>query len=346
MTINQLSNLPNKSVMSPFDEPSMANVSDIQIQSKEDVFDAYVAHGGRVEASHWMPDAYRKTLIRQVSQHAHSEIVGMLPEANWLISAPSLERKQILIAKVQDEAGHGLYLYSVAETLGAKRKDLTDALIDGRAKYSSVYNYPSLTWADVGTIGWLVDGAAILNQVTLCETSYGPYARAMIRICREESFHQRQGFEALYRMFAEGTDAQRSMIQDSINRWWAPSLMMFGPPDTDSNNSAQSMKWGIKIKTNDTLRQEFVNTIAKQSRIIGVTIPDPSLKWCPVSGNYAFTQPDWEEFYEVIGGRGMCNQDRLENIRRARDDNEWVMDAAEKYEAQQGNYAAGDPNHA
>ena len=254
-----------------------------------------------------MPDGYRKTLIRQIAQHAHSEIIGMQPEANWISRAPSLRRKAILLAKVQDEAGHGLYLYAATETLGADREDLTTKLIEGRQKYSSIFNYPTLNFADVGVIGWLVDGAAICNQVPLCRTSYGPYARAMIRICKEESFHQRQGYELLMTMM-RGTDAQRRMVQDSVDRWWWPSLMMFGPSDAESSNTEQSMAWRIKRHTNDELRQKFVDMSVPQAAALGVTLPDPALPWNPERGHHDFGEIDWDEFWQVVGGNGPCKQ--------------------------------------
>jgi ring-1,2-phenylacetyl-CoA epoxidase subunit PaaA len=290
-------------------------------------FDRTIAADQRVEPRDWMPEAYRKTLIRQIAQHAHSEIIGMQPEGNWLTRAPSLRRKAILLAKVQDEAGHGLYLYSAAETLGADRDDLTVMLIEGRQKYSSIFNYPTLTYADVGTIGWLVDGAAICNQVPLCRSSYGPYARGMVRICKEESFHQRQGYELLLAMM-RGTDAQRAMVQESVDRWWWPSLMMFGPPDAESPNTEQSMRWRIKRHTNDELRQRFVDMTVPQAEKLGVTLPDPSLRWNAERGRYDFGQPDWAEFKEVVSGRGPCNAQRLANRRAAHEGGEWVREAA------------------
>jgi ring-1,2-phenylacetyl-CoA epoxidase subunit PaaA len=293
----------------------------------EAYFETTVAADQRVEPRDWMPEAYRKTLIRQIAQHAHSEIIGMQPEGNWLTRAPSLRRKAILLAKVQDEAGHGLYLYSAAETLGADRDDLTVKLIEGRQKYSSIFNYPTLTYADVGTIGWLVDGAAICNQVPLCRSSYGPYARGMVRICKEESFHQRQGFELLLTMM-RGTDAQRAMVQESVDRWWWPSLMMFGPPDAESPNTEQSMRWRVKRHTNDELRQRFVDMTVPQAEALGVTLPDPDLRWNAERGRYDFGQPDWAEFKEVVGGRGPCNAERLANRRAAHEDGAWVRDAA------------------
>src|SRR6188474_1183183 len=281
----------------------------------------------KIEPKDWMPDAYRKTLIRQVSQHAHSEIVGMLPEGEWITRAPSLKRKAILLAKVQDEAGHGLYLYSAAETLGAAREEMIDDLHSGKAKYSSIFNYPTLTWADMGAIGWLVDGAAILNQVMLCRTSYGPYARAMVRICKEESFHQRQGFDILLTL-SKGTDLQKVMCQDAINRWWWPSLMMFGPKDSESSNSDQSMKWKIKRKSNDELRQNFVDMIAEQVKVLGMTLPDPALKWSPTTKHYDFGGINWDEFWNVVKGNGPCNKERLEARRKAWEEGEWVREAA------------------
>ena len=290
-------------------------------------FQDIVDSDGRIEPRDWMPEGYRKTLIRQIAQHAHSEIIGMQPEGNWLTRAPSLRRKAILMAKVQDEAGHGLYLYSAAETLGADRADLTVKLIEGRQKYSSIFNYPTLTYADVGTIGWLVDGAAICNQVPLCRSSYGPYARAMIRVCKEESFHQRQGYELLMTMM-NGTDEQRSMVQESVNRWWWPSLMMFGPPDADSPNTEQSMAWGIKRHTNDELRQRFVDMSVPQADALGVTFPDPGLAWNAERGHYDFGEPDWSELKAIIKGNGPCNAERIAARRAAHDDGAWVREAA------------------
>jgi len=275
-----------------------------------------------------MPENYRKTLVRQISQHAHSEIVGMLPEGNWISRAPTLKRKGILLAKVQDEAGHGLYLYAAAETLGTSRDQLVEALHSGKAKYSSIFNYPTLTWADMGVIGWLVDGAAIMNQVPLCRCSYAPYARAMVRICREESFHQRQGFEALLTMMTHGTEAQKAMVQDAVDRWWWPSLMMFGPPDSESPNSEQSMRWGIKRISNDDLRQKFVDATVEQSKILGVTMPDPELRWNAARERYDFGPIDWKEFWQVVGGDGPCNRERLAARVKAWDDGAWVRDAA------------------
>jgi ring-1,2-phenylacetyl-CoA epoxidase subunit PaaA len=293
-------------------------------------FDATLAADRRIEPRDWMPEGYRKSLIRQIAQHAHSEIIGMQPEGDWLLAAPSLRRKAILLAKVQDEAGHGLYLYSATETLGADRADLTDKLIEGRQKYSSIFNYPTLTYADVGVIGWLVDGAAICNQVPLCRSSYGPYARAMIRICKEESFHQRQGYELLLTMM-RGTDEQRAMVQDAVDRWWWPSLMMFGPPDAESPNTAQSMAWGIKRHTNDELRQRFVDMTVPQAEFLGVTLPDRDLSLDPATGRYRFGPVDWDEFKRVLAGGGPCNAERIARRRAARDDNAWVTEAATAY---------------
>ncbi|GAA4391297.1 1,2-phenylacetyl-CoA epoxidase subunit PaaA [Tsukamurella soli] len=281
----------------------------------------------RIEPRDWMPEGYRRSLIRQIAQHAHSEIIGMQPEGNWLTRAPSLRRKAILMAKVQDEAGHGLYLYSAAETLGADRADLTDALIAGQQKYSSIFNYPALTFADVGVIGWLVDGAAICNQVPLCRSSFGPYGRAMIRVCKEESFHQRQGYELLLTMM-KGTEEQRAMVQESVNRWWWPALMMFGPPDDRSPNSAQSMKWKIKRHSNDELRQRFVDMSVPQAQVLGVTFPDPDLAWNAERGSYDFGEPDWQEFTEVVTGRGATSIERIANRRAAHENGGWVREAA------------------
>jgi ring-1,2-phenylacetyl-CoA epoxidase subunit PaaA len=297
-------------------------------------FERTVQAESRIEPRDWMPDGYRKTLIRQIAQHAHSEIIGMQPEGNWISRAPSLRRKAILLAKVQDEAGHGLYLYSATETLGADREDLTLKLIEGRQKYSSIFNYPTLTFADVGVIGWLVDGAAICNQVPLCRTSYGPYARAMIRICKEESFHQRQGYELLMTMMS-GTQQQRDMVQDSVNRWWWPALMMFGPPDAESTNTEQSMAWRIKRDTNDELRQKFVNMSMPQAEKLGVTFPDPEIKWNSERGEYDFGQPDWDEFWQVVKGGGVCNAQRIAHRRKAHEDGSWVRDAAVAHAAKQ-----------
>lgn len=293
-------------------------------------FQQYVDGENKVEPKDWMPEAYRKTLIRQISQHAHSEVVGMLPEANWITRAPSLRRKITLLAKVQDEAGHGLYLYSAVETLGVKREKTIHDLLAGKAKYSSIFNYPTLTWADIGAIGWLVDGAAIANQVMLCRTSYGPYARAMVRICKEESFHQRQGYEIMMTL-AFGTPEQKAMAQDALNRWWWPSLMMFGPSDDNSPNSAQSIKWKIKRKTNDELRQEFIDKTVPQAEYLGLTIPDPHLKWNEERGHYDFGPIDWDEFYNVISGNGPCNKQRLDARIKAHEEGRWVREAAAAY---------------
>ncbi|MDP9393338.1 MAG: 1,2-phenylacetyl-CoA epoxidase subunit A [Actinomycetota bacterium] len=295
-------------------------------------FQQIVDSDGRIEPRDWMPEGYRQTLIRQIAQHAHSEIIGMQPEGNWITRAPSLRRKAILIAKVQDEAGHGLYLYSAAETLGVDREELLDLLHAGLQKYSSVFNYPTLTWADMGAIGWLVDGAAIVNQVPLCRCSYGPYARAMVRICKEESFHQRQGFEILHSL-SNGTPAQHAMAQDAVDRWWWPSLMMFGPPDDQSPNSAQSMAWGIKRHSNDELRQKFVDMTVPQAEALGLTLPDPELRWNDERGHYDFGAIDWTEFYEVLKGNGPCNVQRMEHRRRAHAEGAWVRDAADAYAA-------------
>jgi ring-1,2-phenylacetyl-CoA epoxidase subunit PaaA len=293
-------------------------------------FQARIDAGDTIEARDWMPDRYRKTLIRQISQHAHSEIVGQLPEANWITRAPSLRRKIILLAKVQDEAGHGLYLYGAAETLGVTREQLVGQLLAGKAKYSSIFNYPTLTWADIGTIGWLVDGAAIMNQIPLCRCSYGPYARAMIRICKEESFHVRQGFEILNTL-VRGTMGQRAMAQDALNRWWWPSLMMFGPPDALSPHTAESVRWKIKLLTNDQLRQRFVDQTVPQADYLGLQIPDPDLKWNEPRRHYDFGEIDWKEFYNVIKGDGPCNRDRLRARIRAHEDGTWVREAAIAY---------------
>ncbi len=284
----------------------------------------------RIEPKDWMPEEYRKTLIRQISQHAHSEIVGMLPEGNWITRAPSLRRKVALLAKVQDEAGHGLYLYSAAETLGVEREMLIEEYLYGNAKYSSIFNYPTLTWADIGAIGWLVDGAAIMNQVPLCRCSYGPYARAMVRVCKEESFHQRQGYEIMLTL-CRGSEAQKAMAQDALNRWWWPSLMMFGPHDSDSTHSEQSMKWKIKRISNDELRQRFVDVTVEQANFLGITIPDPELRWNEERGHYDFGPIDWTEFRNVVKGNGPCNRDRIRARRKAHEEGQWVRDAALAY---------------
>ncbi|MSR97827.1 1,2-phenylacetyl-CoA epoxidase subunit A [Arthrobacter sp. BL-252-APC-1A] len=297
-------------------------------------FDRIIADDSRIEPRDWMPEGYRKTLVRQVSQHAHSEIVGMQPEANWITRAPSLKRKAILLAKVQDEAGHGLYLYSAAETLGTPREKMTEDLIAGKARYSSIFNYPTRSWADMGAIGWLVDGAAICNQVPLCRASYGPYGRAMVRICKEESFHQRQGFEILLEL-ANGTEAQKQMAQDAINRWYAPALMMFGPPDDDSPNSRQSMAWNIKRFSNDELRQRFVGMIYEQVKVLGLTLPDDQIRFNEETGKWEYGPLDWNEFKEVLAGRGPCNSQRLARRREAHENGAWVREAAAAYAAKQ-----------
>ncbi len=291
-------------------------------------FDARIDAGDFIEAKDWMPDNYRKTLLRQISQHAHSEIVGMLPEGNWIGRAPTLKRKAILLAKVQDEGGHGLYLYAAAETLGTSRDQMIDALHSGKAKYSSIFNYPTLTWADIGVVGWLVDGAAIMNQVPICRCSYAPYARAMIRVCREESFHQRQGYDSLLVMMQKGTPEQKAIVQDAVNRWWWPCLMMFGPPDDQSPNSAQGMRWGIKRVSNDTLRQKFVDATVQQAELLGVTLPDPDLKWNAEAGHWDYGAIDWSEFWRVVGGDGPLNRERLGARVKAWDDGAWVREAA------------------
>ena len=301
-----------------------------ETHSLEDRFQAYVDGENKIEPKDWMPEKYRKTLIRQISQHAHSEVIGMQPEANWITRAPSLRSKLILLAKVQDEAGHGLYLYSATETLGIDRSELIEQLQTGKAKYSSIFNYPTINWADMGTIGWLVDGAAIQNQVMLCRASYGPYSRAMVKICKEESFHQRQGYEIVMHMM-RGSKEQRQMAQDSMNRWWWPSLMMFGPSDEDSPNSAQSMKWKIKRKSNDTLRQEFIDKTVPQAEFIGLKIPDPNLKWNEETGHYDHGEMNWDEFYDVIKGNGPCNKQRIDHHVRAHEEGAWVREAATAY---------------
>lgn len=302
----------------------------IDIKSLQEQFDARIEADEKIEAKDWMPDHYRKTLIRQISQHAHSEIVGMLPEGNWITRAPSLKRKLALIAKVQDEAGHGLYLYSACETLGISRDELIDQLHSGKAKYSSIFNYPTITWADMGAIGWLVDGAAIMNQVPLCRCSYGPYARAMVRVCKEESFHQRQGYEIMLTL-CNGTAEQKAMAQDALNRWWWPSLMMFGPNDSDSPNSEQSMKWKIKRFSNDELRQRFVNMSVPQADILGLTIPDPDLKFNEATQQYDFGAINWDDFWQVVNGNGPCNEERLAARVKAHEDGRWVREAATAY---------------
>ncbi len=304
------------------------SVQDDATMSPEDrAFQARIDADVKIEPQDAMPEAYRRTLVRQIQQHAHSEIVGMLPEGNWVTRAPSLKRKAILMAKIQDEAGHGLYLYSAVETLGVTRDETTEALLAGKSKYSSIFNYPTLNWADIGTIGWLVDGAAIMNQIPLCRCSYGPYARAMVRICKEESFHQRQGFDLLMAM-CKGTPEQKAMAQDALNRWWWPSLMMFGPSDAASVHSAQSAKWKIKLLSNDELRQRFVDQTVPQAEYLGLTIPDPELRLNAETGHYDYGAIDWDEFFAVIAGNGPCNRDRLETRRKAWDDGAWVREAA------------------
>lgn len=300
----------------------------------EELFEAKLAKNEMIEPKEWMPENYRKHLIRQISQHAHSEIVGMLPEGNWITRAPSLRAKLVLLAKVQDEGGHGLYLYTAAETLGTSRDEMLDALHTGKAKYSSIFNYPTLTWADIGAIGWLVDGAAIMNQVMLQRTSYGPYARAMVRICKEESFHQRQGFEIMTKL-AFGTPEQKEMAQDALNRWWYPTLMMFGPPDAESPNSENAIKWRIKRETNDQLRQRFVNQTMPQIEYLGLTCPDKNLKWNEAKQGYDYSDPDWKEFKSVISGNGPCNKERLEARRKAHQNGEWVRAAAAEFARKQ-----------
>ncbi|MGB0863100.1 MAG: 1,2-phenylacetyl-CoA epoxidase subunit PaaA [Saprospiraceae bacterium] len=298
--------------------------------TKEELFQAKIDAEIKIEPKDWMPEAYRKTLIRQISQHAHSEIIGMLPEGNWISRAPSLRRKVALLAKVQDEAGHGLYLYSAAETLGVDRADLMNDLVTGKAKYSSIFNYPTLTWADMGAIGWLVDGAAIMNQVPLCRCSYGPYARAMVRVCKEESFHQRQGYEIMMTL-SNGTPEQKAMAQDALNRWWWPSIMMFGPSDADSSHSAQSMAWKIKRFSNDELRQRFVDATVSQAEYLGLTLPDKDLKWNEERGSYDFGAIDWDEFWNVVKGNGPCNRQRIKARQKAEENGKWVKEAAMAY---------------
>ena len=308
------------------------SVDSIEDPDKLAAFEARVAADEFIEPKDWMPEAYRRTLTRQISQHAHSEIVGMLPEGNWIARAPSLRRKAILLAKVQDEAGHGLYLYSAAETLGTSRQEMIEALHSGKAKYSTIFNYPTLTWADIGAIGWLVDGAAIMNQVPLQRTSYGPYARAMVRVCKEESFHQRQGYEIMMHL-AAGTAEQKRMAQDALNRWWWPSLMMFGPTDDNSPNTAQSMRWRIKRDTNDELRQKFVDITVPQAEAIGLVVPDPDLRWNEAKGGYDFGTIDWDEFYAVVKGEGPVAKERMKARRDAWEKNAWVREAADAYAA-------------
>ncbi|WP_243404196.1 1,2-phenylacetyl-CoA epoxidase subunit PaaA [Zavarzinia aquatilis] len=303
-----------------------------ELEGDERRFQDRIDAGIRVEPEDWMPESYRRTLVRQISQHAHSEVVGMLPEGNWITRAPSLLRKATLLAKVQDEGGHGLYLYAAAETLGVSRDDLIDALHAGKAKYSSIFNYPTLTWADIGAIGWLVDGAAIINQIPLCRCSYGPYGRAMVRVCKEESFHQRQGYDIMTRL-AQGSEAQRRMAQDALNRWWWPAVMMFGPPDGESVHSAQSAAWRIKLHSNDDLRQRFIDQTVPQAELIGLTIPDADLRWNEERGHYDIGPIDWEEFYSVVRGDGPCNRERLAARKSAWDRGAWVRDAAAAHAA-------------
>lgn len=305
-------------------------MSEKEIKNLEDIFEARISNDEKIEPKDWMPEKYRKTHIRQISQHAHSEIVGMLPEGNWITRAPSLRRKVALLAKVQDEAGHGLYLYSACETLGVSRDELYEQLHSGKAKYSSIFNYPAVTWADMGAIGWLVDGAAIINQVPLCSTSYGPYARAMIRVCKEESFHQRQGFEIMLTL-SKGSQEQKDMAQDSLNRWWWASLMMLGPVDAESTHTEQSMKWKLKRKTNDELRQQFIDQTVPQAELLGLTIPDPDLKWNEERGHYDFGEINWDEFWQVVKGHGPCNRERLKARVSAWEEGEWVRNAAMAY---------------
>ena len=302
-------------------------MKNIDIKVLEEKFQKKIDQDIKIEPNDWMPDDYRNTLIRQISQHAHSEVVGMLPEGNWITRAPNLRRKAVLLAKVQDEAGHGLYLYCAAETLGADREETIDDLHSGKAKYSSIFNYPTLTWADMGAIGWLVDGAAIMNQVPLCRCSYGPYARAMIRVCKEESFHQRQGFEIMTKL-SNGSQEQKDMAQDALNRFWWPALMMFGPNDAESKHTAQSMNWKIKRHTNDELRQQFVDVTVPQAEILGLTIPDKDLKWNEKKKGYDFGKINWDEFWQVVGGNGPCNKERVDARRKAKEDGKWVVEAA------------------
>lgn len=305
-------------------------MKEINMSELERKFQEKIDNEIKIEPKDWMPESYRQTLIRQISQHAHSEIVGQLPEGNWVTRTPNLRRKAVLLAKIQDEAGHGLYLYSAVETLGADREDTIDDLHSGKAKYSSIFNYPSLTWADMGMIGWLVDGAAIMNQVPLCRCSYGPYARAMVRVCKEESFHQRQGFEIVTKL-AQGTPEQKAMAQDSLNRWWWPSLMMFGPSDADSKHTAQSMKWKIKRHTNDELRQQFVDVTVPQAELIGLKVPDSDLKFNEETGHYDLGEINWDEFWQVVAGHGPCNKERVDARKKAKEEGMWVREAANAY---------------
>lgn len=309
-------------------------MAELNINELERRFQEKIDNDIKIESNDWMPDSYRQTLIRQISQHAHSEIVGMLPEGNWITRAPNLRRKAVLLAKVQDEAGHGLYLYSAVETLGADREETIDDLHTGKAKYSSIFNYPTLSWADMGAIGWLVDGAAIMNQVPLCRCSYGPYARAMVRVCKEESFHQRQGYEIMMQL-AQGTPEQKAMAQDALNRFWWPALMMFGPNDADSKHTQQSMAWKIKRSTNDELRQQMVDITVPQAELIGLTVPDPDLKWNEETGHYEFGEINWDEFWSVVKGNGPCNKERVDARRKAKENGEWVRAAAIAYAEKQ-----------
>ena len=311
----------------------------IEEPGKLEAFQRRVDDEEKIEAKDWMPEAYRRTLVRQISPHAHSEIIGMQPEGNWLTRAPSLKRKAILLAKVQDEAGHGLYLYSAAETLGVSRDQMVADLISGKAKYSSIFNYPTLTWADIGAVGWLVDGAAIMNQIPLCRCSYGPYARAMVRVCKEESFHQRQGFDIMHEL-SRGTEEQKAMAQDALNRWWWPSLMMFGPGDAESKHSAQSMAWKIKRFSNDELRQKFVDVTVPQAEFLGLRVPDDDLVLNTETGHYDFGEIDWQEFFDVLAGNGPCNRQRLAKRSKAQDDGAWVREAARVYAEKQAARAA------
>ena len=321
------------------DQAGKEKQSAIDTPEQLEAFQKRIDAEEKIEAKDWMPEAYRRTLIRQISQHAHSEVIGMQPEGNWLTRAPSLKRKAILLAKIQDEGGHGLYLYSAAETLGISRDQMVADLLSGKAKYSSIFNYPTLNWADIGAIGWLVDGAAIMNQIPLCRCSYGPYARAMVRVCKEESFHQRQGYELLLTL-CRGSDEQKAMAQDALNRWWWPSLMMFGPNDSESKHSAQSMAWKIKRFSNDELRQKFIDVTVKQAEFLGISVPDPDLKFDEETGHYTFGEIDWQEFIEVIAGNGPCNKQRMEKRRKAHRDGEWVRDAAQAYASKQAARAA------
>ena len=313
-------------------------MSEISLEKLQKNFQDKIDQDIKIEPRDWMPEEYRKTLIRQISQHAHSEVVGMLPEGNWITRAPNLRRKAVLLAKVQDEAGHGLYLYSACETLGADREKTIDDLHSGKAKYSSIFNYPTISWADMGAIGWLVDGAAIMNQVPLCRCSYGPYARAMVRVCKEESFHQRQGFEIIMKL-AKGTPVQKEMAQDALNRFWWPSLMMFGPNDAESKHTKQSMDWKIKRHTNDELRQMFVDVTVPQAESIGLTVPDKDLKWNEKENRYDYGKIDWEEFWQVVKGNGPCNEDRIRVRKKAKDDGLWVREAAMAFSKKRNNKA-------